>query len=200
MPISSDPNARAEYVLLSDRRRFAGNPTAAPVFYSRYFTVRQDRQREATLNTARSEARARGDQGIFLSARDTVVLQALTGWANLTDLDGKPVAYSPARSPAGTLEILYSVLTDDELTELADCTGINRPCPAEKKTSGSPSSTDSAASAPAAGSTAAATTAAASSVPAPPSPSSSIAPSAPTPTPTPPEAPAANSVVAGNWS
>lgn len=128
MPLATDPKATFDVVLKTDEDKPA---ESRPTFTVRHLSSRE--QRDASrIDQAAREIEAATQPGAALgdvqAAADTMVEKllallrlAVIGWRNLTDRQGKPIPFDPARidevlTPNEIWELYYAALSGATLT------------------------------------------------------------------------------------
>ncbi|MEO6077869.1 MAG: hypothetical protein ABIP54_03715 [Candidatus Andersenbacteria bacterium] len=106
MPIAISTSDTFQFVLLTDQSK-----QDKPTFIFRYLSAKEYRQ-TAKLFTEREEVKTIDDLDKLGNRTITVLKSYLKDWRNITDRDGKPMAYDPER--------LEDILSQLELREFED--------------------------------------------------------------------------------
>ena len=118
MPISSDPNATAEFFLEVDRAKPAAK---RPVFLVRFMTGRDLAQIESLIEQAEAQPSTSDGNAAAYTLLCRAIAIGVVGWRNMAGRDGVPLAFDAAKleSLLGADETGWSLLSERELWELA---------------------------------------------------------------------------------
>ena len=111
MPLATRPNAHYEHVLSADKDLPKKN---RPIFIFRYLSL-LDWESVAALSEKLDEST---DSKQMTKWTIEIIGKTLVGWENLTDKEGKPVAFSKAKPMSFNIKQLKLLITIGEATEL----------------------------------------------------------------------------------
>lgn len=132
MPTVSDPKARYEYVLRSDRDKPIEE---RPVFFFQVWTVRHYRAQKVTIDALELGK----DNEEVMDASVSLVTGALVDWHNVRVPGGESLLPFDAEDK----DAIEDVVGVDELMELAFAVANQRPSPEDKKKLSSQLTSDS---------------------------------------------------------